>query len=422
MYLTNKLTITTLILLAAITLLITACSDENPVAPQDESDDFFDKSLEIIFQDGSIPPDEQVSVALGDESLLFWPYTGTTYDATPVDPINIVFAGEVDPLQIRAALLALDGDRTAFGFPDAPPFNSVWLDALGGDVQTTYATTGDGWVGSVVQLTLGDYGPIRFHLRLFRTGNAYGEGSWTLGGAHFELQIPGTTSHQVLSWEFAEQLVVADLMRTGLLDAEVPMVPTGPINASPSFRSIPPEIYNLLPPELIAIVGGPEPPVTEPVPLVSDGQGTILNVTGAAPVIPEVYTANIIVEFNQMVPRPFCSVGPGDYLMVTGPVDLWITTEIHDDLQFTSQAEYTGQITAQPFDLSGGDPVPVGDPFPARVSGLQHGSMSASRSRILAIDRRMTRDDGGPQILVEQLEVPHQGLKTYQSQTQCIDD
>ena len=37
--------------------------------------------------------------------------------------------------------------------------------------------------GSVIQLTLGDYGPIRFHLRLFRTregGN--GSGTVTAGG------------------------------------------------------------------------------------------------------------------------------------------------------------------------------------------------------------------------------------------------
>ena len=37
------------------------------------------------------------------------------------------------------------------------------------------------------------------------------------GAAHFEVLIPGTTDHQVLSWIVARDLVVGDLMRSGLL-------------------------------------------------------------------------------------------------------------------------------------------------------------------------------------------------------------
>jgi hypothetical protein len=413
------------LLLAGAALLLPGCGDDNPLAPStdgDLPDEYFDKSLEIIFQSGHQAPAEQASVSLGAESLPFWPYTGRDYEEQPVDPINLVFAGEADPLQIRAALLALDGDRTAFGFPDAPPFNETWLDALGGDVQTTYSVTGDGWVGSVVQLTLGDYGPIRFHLRLFRTGNACGTGCWTLGGAHFEMQIPGTTDHQVLSWELAEQLVVADLMRTGLLDQDLPLQPTGVINAAPSWRAIPAMIYNLLPPELVALVAGPDQPVEDDVPLASDGQGTILNLAQAAPVVPATYTATATVDFDQLIPRPYCADGPGDWLLATGPVHFTLTTAVTGALRFRSQSSYAGDLMIQAMDLSSGEPVPVGEPFPARVSGLQHGNMSAFGSRILSIDRRFTREEAGPQVLVERLVVPEHGLKTYHRQTRCIDD
>lgn len=415
----------TLLLAAATSLLLVACGNEHPAAPaarSDADDELFDKSMVIIFQDGDQLPAEQATVTLGDGSLRFWPYTGTSFDATPVDPINLVFAGEADPLQIRAALLALDGDRTAFGFPDVPPFNQTWRDALGGDVQVTCAHDGRGWTGSVIQLTLGDYGPLRAHVRLFRTGIALGDGCWTLGGAHFEMQIPGTTDHQVLSWEIAEQLVVADLLRSGLLDADVPMLPTGPINAAPSFRAIPAMIYNLLPPELVAMIGGPPQPVTDDVPLPSDGQGTLLNLATAATVVPDLYTAAAVVEFDQMVPRPFCAEGPGDWLYVTGPVDFAITVEVDADLHYTVQAQYAGEIMAQPFDLSSGAPVPVGDPFPARVSGLQQGHLGPHTSRILAVDNRLTHELGGPQRLVERLVVPERGRKTYRSQTRCIDE
>ncbi len=421
----SKPTLIGLVLLAATTVLITACSEETPLAPTVETsqdDGFFDKSLEIIFESGGAPPADLATVSLGADQLTFWPYTGTTYDGTPVDPINVVFAGQADPLQIRAALLALDGDRTAFGMPDIPPFNQSWLDALGGDVQTTCAPDGNGWAGSVIQLTLGDYGPLRAHLRLFRTGAELGDGVWTLGGAHFEMQIPGTTDHQVLSWEIAEQIVIVDMMRAGLLDADVPMLPTGLINDAPSFRSIPVVIYNLLPPELVDLIDGPPQPVTEDVPLDSDGQGTIFNLATAAPVVTDDYTATTTVQFEQMVPRPFCSEGPGDYLYVTGPVDFTLNVRVNGNQHFSSRADYSGQIMAQPFDLSSGEPVPVGEPFLAKVSGRQQGSMSPHNSNILAIDSRLTREADGPQRFVEQLHVPQFGLKTYRSQTRCIDE
>ena len=76
----------------------------------------------------------------------------------------------------------------------------------------------------------------------------------TLGNAHFELLIPGTTDHQVLSWELAEQLVTVDMVRSGLLAAAPGS--TAPINAAPGFRQIPAEIYNLLPAELRAASAG----------------------------------------------------------------------------------------------------------------------------------------------------------------------
>ncbi len=132
----------------------------------------------------------------------------------------------------------------------ACPFDQVWTDALGGSVETTWVEE-EGWIASVVQLSVGNYETLRFHLRLYRTGT---EG-WTLGSAEFEVMIPGTADHQVLHWEIAEQLVMVDLMRSGLLDAEVPMMSTGPINQVGGFGEIPVEIYNMLPADLTDLIG-----------------------------------------------------------------------------------------------------------------------------------------------------------------------
>jgi len=154
------------------------------------------------------PPADIATVEFGGQTLHLWPYTGGSFDGTPSDPINLVFVGKADPRAIRAALLALDGDRTAFGYPNDYPFNATWSDA-NGDVQTSYAD-GEGWVGNVIQLQLGRYEFGRVHLRLFRTGSAFGDGGvWTLGGAHFEILIVfhhiDEGGHQVGQFVFPER-------------------------------------------------------------------------------------------------------------------------------------------------------------------------------------------------------------------------
>src|SRR3954469_22871396 len=208
--------------LLSLVLLVPSC-DKDPIGPVPDDSDPASFSA-------AAPPSLLVPIALAGGSISIWPYTGVDFSGTPQDPINLVFTGKSDPRSIRSALMSLDGDRTAFGMPPVFPFNCTWSDAIG-DLQTGYNATA-AWVGSAVQLACGGYGPVRFHVRLFEAG------ATTLGNAHFEVLIPGTADHQVLSWELAEQLVKVDLIRSGLLDAADPLGSTGSINDSP-FREIP---------------------------------------------------------------------------------------------------------------------------------------------------------------------------------------
>src|SRR5688572_17339378 len=174
----------------------------------------------------------------------FWPFTGTDLAGTASDPINLIFRGSADPRSLRAALLALDGNRQAFGMPNVFPFNCTWRDAYG-DLQTAFASP-QGWNASLVQLQCGSYAPLRFHLRLFP------QGEYTLANAHFEVVIPGTADHQVLSWQAAKQLVMVDFQRTGLIGAPPLQIPGLHPN---QYRSIPAVIYNGLPAALKQIAG-----------------------------------------------------------------------------------------------------------------------------------------------------------------------
>ena len=372
----------------------------------------------VLDQDGAVPPSGLVPVDLGGgKTATIWPYTGESLNGVPSDPVNLIFLGKADPVRIRAALLALDGDRTAFGLPNAPPFNSKWSDCQG-DVQTAY-TDGPGWSGSVIQLQLGSYGPVRAHLRLFRTGIPDGSGGVvTLGAAHFEALIPGTTSHQVLSWEVAQQLVTLDLARTGLLGAAPSLVS---INAAPSFREIPDFIYNQLPAELIGLIGGPAPPIQGAVPIASDGQAGVFLLAGEAPIQAGTTTDAFTIDFHQAIPKPLCSDGPFDWVYVTGPVEFNRTSTVDAAGRYEFQARVSGKLTVTPVDITTNPPTPVGQPFTANISDVQQGNLDPAGSQLVtARVKRIGPQNGGAELLMSNLKAASPGPDSYRLSEQCL--
>jgi len=341
---------TLLLGLFVVSALIAGCSNVIDSEPAVDSIEGEISQLEAAanrLSSYSPPPAPLVTVSVGEDNLNFWPYTGENYSGTPQDPINLIFYGEADPRDIRAALFSLDGDRTAAGFPAESPFNDTWQDAIGG-IQVSYGDE-DGWTGGSVQLTCGEYGPVRFHLRMFRLGQ------WTVANAHFEILIPGTTDHQVISWELAEQLVVCDFIRSGLLHPDIPMIPTDQINEAP-FRTIPAIIYNELPVELRVAIGGPAGDVTEDVPIGTDGHALILNISGKVPRTFETRQNSLVIEYDQIVPKPFCSSGPYDYVYVKGPVYMEhiVTLDRHGDYHMMFKA--SGQLNVTPVNPMTGEP------------------------------------------------------------------
>lgn len=334
-----------------LSLLATAaCGEDGPLAPLAP-----DSPSTMTAR---TPPAALVSIAVGAGSLSLWPYTGADFSGAAQDPVNLVFTGRADPRAVRSALFALSGDRSAAGLPNVAPFNCTWTDAIG-DLQTAWNAS-SGWVGSAVQLACGSFGPIRIHVRLFQAGAV------TVGNAHFELLIPGTTDHQVLSWELAEQLVTIDMARSGLLAAAPGS--TGVINTAPGFRQIPPVIYNLLPADLKAVIGGPAGTVGSPVDIASDGAATVFDLSGLAPAAGET-EQRFTVAFDQIIPRPFCASGPGDYLQVRGPVDLRKVVQVDGAGGLHSEFEAAGRLQLTPVDPASG--APTGPAYDAEVKDHQ---------------------------------------------------
>jgi hypothetical protein len=345
------------------------------------------------------PPPDLKTV---DGTGTFWPYTGQDYSGETTDPINLVFVGDADPRLIRQALMQLDGNRSAV--PQLALFDCTWRDAIGRP-QTNYSVE-SGWEGSAIQLECGEYSTLRAHIRLFR------HGPYTLAGAHLEVQIPGTTRHEVLSWIAPRDLVAFDMSRTGLLAA--PPAPVGGLTQVPTYREIQYQVLNGVPDGLRVALGLPPGELHANVPIPNDGMATVLTLSGQL----EKGASEALVEFDhpfdQGIPRPFCATSPTDGLYVKGPVHIVHRSWTDEYGRYGSSVTASGVLQVVPIDLA--TQQPTGTPYLATVYEAYRSRLTDHRQAAAMVAAQALFSDP-PQSLVEKLWAGL--LKGYASRESC---
>ncbi len=386
------------VLLAA--LLPAACSDQpEPVALAQQAP----RADVARFAPTPLGP----TITVGGTDLTIYPYTADSLPATPVDPINLVFVGPyADPRAIRAELLGLGGDRSAFGLPGPNPylpgvFECHWADGIGGGNQISYVD-GMGWMGSVIQLTCGPYNVFRFHIRLFPFGNV------TLAGAHFEMNIPGTADHEPLSWELARAVVATDLVASGRA------VPLGNVTTGSqpgTFRSVRPEIYNAVGPMgdmlrgMLAQLGNSGPNI------LNSGQATVLQLNEPPAVTPGSNTVTLPLTYNVTMPQPFCK--DGEFLEVKGPVELSQTTTVTASGDYSAIFEARALVDVKPLVFGG-------ETFQARIHQVEASSFSDQVAQVTTrLSQRMIPPAAGRGFQVKWLRVGPADAANYQNQVHC---
>jgi hypothetical protein len=325
-------------------------------------------------------PDGLATPATAAGPLTVWPYTASDFTdpAAPVaaDPVNLVFLN-TDPRAVRQALMGLSGDRTALGFPSQAPFDCRWSDAMGYE-QAAYGEPA-GWVGGAIQLACYSGGnalgnPFRYHVRLFRIGEH------TLGAAHFEILIPNTAEHEVLSWTAARDFVVYDLRYRARVPLSVPSaVPLfAPVNRA--FRAVRRPIYDALVGDptrpnaawgILAYAGLPTPPFTSQNPpppagdvgLPADGYALVLAAgLEHQPATYDVTTTLPAVQYDVNIPKPFCGV-PGEYVNLSGALEFEMRVKTNPSGQYLRTYRLGGTLKVKA--LSGPD---AGRTFDAVIS------------------------------------------------------
>jgi hypothetical protein len=219
-----------------------------------------------------------------------------------------------------------------------------------------------------------------------------------------------------MSWELAEQIVVADLVRAGLL-ASAPGS-TGPISPAPGFRTIPPAIYNGVPDGLKMICGLPTGHSATPVPIPTNGAATVLKLGSSVALPSETQDQEFTLQYHQIVPRPFCSDGPYDYLLVDGPVSLRKSVRVGGD-RYEYDANIRGQLTATPVDVTKNPPQPVGEPFPVLASDVQFGFLDSHDARVSMQSHRIIHEGSAEKQFVT-LVVHELGTDQFRKSTQCM--
>lgn len=292
------------------------------------------------------PPPNPIAIDLGTGSETIWPFTADDFSGTAKDPINLVFQGAGDPREVRQALLALDGNRTAYGLPNVFPFNCTWADAMG-DEQAAWAAS-EGWQGSAIQLECGRFDVMRFHLRLFR------EAGRSLGGVHMDLLIPGTTQHEVVSWDVPRQVVMVDMLRSGLLGA--PPFETEVITPTPFYRTIRHQVFNGMPVPLRAVLRLPLENQTRDVPIPNSGRALVFDLGASFLAETSDLRSELELPFNQVIPKPFCTSG-ADFVFVRGTVLLTQRVRLNPSGLYARTFNASGVLEVTPIDPLTGQPL-----------------------------------------------------------------
>ena len=273
-----------------------------------------------------------------------------------------------------------------------------------GEEQTAFAGP-EQWTGSAVQLQCGEFAPTRLHVRLF------GEGPWTLAGAHMDLNIPGTHDHEAISWEVAREVLRVDMIRSGLLGAGAPGL-SPVINDTPTYRSIPVELWNGMPAALKAFVdvlSGPAIP--------SDGRAALFNVVTAEKVVPDISTQDFVLQFNQTIPKPFCN-GPNDWVRATGPLHFQSTARVTAGGVYERMYTVDGDLSVVAVNIATGE---VGPVQTAKIEERHEGSITPAGALARSYTfQRLFAADGAPRdVLARSLHAGTRGHDEFRLDERC---
>jgi hypothetical protein len=141
-------------------------------------------------------------------------------------------------------------------------------------------------------------------------------------------------------------------------------------------------VHNALPLGLRALLELPlqdtDPAVSATVPIPSNGEATVLEVRPSFVPLQSDTRTEIVVDFNQGIPKPFCNDGT-QFLWVRGPVHFAVRVQLNPSGRYLRTVIISGLLSVTPISPSG---QPTGPTVQAVVSERHRGLLTDNLEQV----------------------------------------
>jgi hypothetical protein len=154
-------------------------------------------------------------------------------------------------------------------------------------------------------------------------------------------------------------------------------------------REIPAIIFNEVPVELRGVLGLPLDDQTDPVAVPNDEMATVFTLAGSEDGLPLVARQRFVIDFNQTIPKPFCTATPYDYVTVVGPVTLTQHVVLTPSGNYLSSFQALGHLQLTPVNYPGGS-------YGAVVNEHHHAVLTDNLSLVSSFQMLIEVPEAGP--------------------------
>lgn len=192
---------------------------------------------------------------------------------------------------------------------------------------------------------------------------------------------------------------------------------TNQINAAPYYRAVQAAVAASLAPQQIAALGllvnGDG---TASIP--NDGRASVLSLASSPAITEGMVDSDFIIQFAQVIPKPFCAAGTTGYLFATGPVTVHMRSGIVDG-NFESTTTSDGTLTLLEFNPNTGQPVSA--PYQGLVSESTSVTLTNGSGWVDFFSTRVETPDAGTTrgSRTEMLRAREHGLDEYKLDIIC---
>jgi hypothetical protein len=150
----------------------------------------------------------------------------------------------------------------------------------------------------------------------------------------------------------------------------------------------------------------------------NDGRASVLSLASSPAITEGMVDSDFIIQFAQVIPKPFCAAGTTGYLFATGPVTVHMRSGIVDG-NFESTTTSDGTLTLLEFNPNTGQPVSA--PYQGLVSESTSVTLTNGSGWVDFFSTRVETPDAGTTrgSRTEMLRAREHGLDEYKLDIIC---